>query len=217
MADTDIVISSTGAPHAIVTREQMHKIMRARREKPIFLIDIAVPRDIEPEVADIDNVYLYNIDDLQTLVLQSIEERKREIEGVKAIVEDEVHKFMTWTRSLEAVPVIRLLREQLDAIREGEWERNKGRLSELSDRDRQIVQAMLQAVVNKIVHQPIVRIKDYAASPNGYEKLDVVRELFGLEIEDQNGASSPAPAPEREAPASTCHLTFSDSALLPTL
>jgi glutamyl-tRNA reductase len=173
--------------------------MRSRREKSIFLIDIAVPRDIEPEVADLNNVYLYNIDDLQTLVLQSMEERKREIEKVHEIVDEEVEKFIAWTKSLEVVPLIRLLREKVDAIKEGEWERTRGKLSHLSDQDTQAIEVMLQSLVNKIMHYPMLQLKDYATDPSGEEKIDIVRELFGLELDDINGAAAKQTTSKREA------------------
>ena len=185
MVEADIVITSTGAQEPIMTRDEMVGIMRARRERPLFLIDIAVPRDIAPDVDALDNVFLYNIDDLEGLVRQGVEERQREVEKVEWIIEQETRKFTSWLRSLEAVPLIRLLREKFDAVRDGEWERYRGRLSHLSEKDREIIQAMLQSLVNKISHYPMIQIKEYAASANGYEKMDVVRELFDVQIADE--------------------------------
>lgn len=184
MHRADIVIGSTGSPEPILTREQMEKIMRQRRERPIFLIDIAVPRDIEPEVGELDNVFLYNIDDLQSLVEQSSEERSREVEKVRNIIAEETHKFTLWMRSLEAVPLIKVLREKLDGIKEAEWERYGVKLAHLSETDQKIVQVMMQSIINKICHNPLIVMKEYAASDDGYEKLDVARELFGITSED---------------------------------
>lgn len=181
----DIVISATGSTEPIVDRSRMTKIMRARRERPIFLIDIATPRDIKAEVGDLDNVFLYNIDDLRNLVDQSVREREKEIEKVKLIVDQETRKFTVWLKTLEVVPLIRLLREHFDAILDGEWERNSGRLNHLSEKDREAIKAMMQSVVNKISHHPMIRLKDYANSRNGYEKMDIVRELFGVEIAEE--------------------------------
>ncbi|MDO8684552.1 MAG: glutamyl-tRNA reductase [Armatimonadota bacterium] len=183
--ESDIVISSTGATEPIINRDEMLKIMRARHERPVFMIDIAVPRDIDASVGLLDNVFLYNIDDLQSLVDQGIKEREKEVEKVNLIIEQETRKFTSWLKTLEVVPLIRLLRERFDSVRDGEWEKYRGRLSHLSDRDIEAVQGLLQSVVNKISHHPMVRIKDYANSPNGYGKMDVVRELFGVEITEE--------------------------------
>ncbi|MDO8589057.1 MAG: glutamyl-tRNA reductase [Armatimonadota bacterium] len=196
LIDADIVISSTGATEPIITRQTMAKLMRVRHERPVFLIDIAVPRDIEPEVGELDNVFLYNIDDLQDLVEQSVRERQKEIEKVELIIEQETRKFTAWLKTLEVVPLIRLLRERFDSIRDGEWEKYRGRLNHLNDRDRETVQALLQSVINKISHHPMVRIKDYANTHDGYGKMDVVRELFGVEITEEMEEAPEASAPE---------------------
>jgi len=190
MAEADIVIGSTASPHPIVTRDQMQKMMRMRHERPIFLIDIAVPRDIEPEVGDLDNVFLYNIDDLERLVEQSMSEREREVAKVNEIISEETKSFVAWLKTLEVVPLIRLLREKFESIKEGEWERNKSRLAHLSEKDRETVRRMLDSVVNKMSHNPIVRIKEYAADSNGYGKLDLARELFGIDIPELNEAET---------------------------
>lgn len=182
----DIVITSTGSQDPIITADQMHKLMKLRRDRPLFLIDIAVPRDIEAGVGDLDNVYLYNIDDLQDLVEQSVKERRKEVEKVDVIIEQETRKFTSWLNALDVVPLIRLLREKFTAIKDGEWEKYRGRLSHLSERDQEVVQSMLSSVVNKISHPPMVRIKDYANSPDGYGKMDVVRELFGVESSEMD-------------------------------
>jgi glutamyl-tRNA reductase len=179
----DIVITSTGASEPIIKREEMHKIMRLRRERPVFLIDIAVPRDIEAVVDNLDNVFLYNIDDLQSLVHESVAERQKEIEKVRTIVAEETHKFMAWLRTLEAVPLIKLLRQKLDGLRDAEWERASNKLAHLSEQDRETVQAMMQSLINKISHNPLIKMKEYASSDDSYDKLDVARELFGIETE----------------------------------
>lgn len=183
VVQADIVISSTGASEPVISREQMAKIMRQRRERPVFIIDIAVPRDIEPSTADLDNVYLYDIDDLQTIVQESADERSKEIEKVREIVIEETRKFSAWMKTLEAVPLIKLLRERLDELKESEWQRSCGKLSHLSEKDKETVRMMMQSLVNKITHSPLVKIKEYASSSDGYEKLDVARELFGIDAE----------------------------------
>jgi glutamyl-tRNA reductase len=191
MAAADIVISSAGAPTAFITRGDIAQVMHARHERPMFLIDIAVPRNIESEVGGLDNVFLYNIDDLQDVVKQTAHERRKEIEKVELIIEQETRKFTAWLKSLEAVPLIRLLREKFEAIKAGEWEKYERRLAHLSDKDKETVQAMLQSLINKISHHPMVRIKDYVSSSNSYDKMDVVRELFDVEIADEDDSPLP--------------------------
>jgi glutamyl-tRNA reductase len=200
------VIGSTGSTEPILVREQMEKIMHQRRERPIFLIDIAVPRDFDAEVGALDNVFLYNIDDLQSLVLQSATERRREVEKVKAIIAEETHKFSAWMKTLEAVPLIKVLRQKFDGIREVEWDRYGSRLSHLSDEDRETVLTMMQSIVNKISHNPLIRIKEYAAHVDGGQKLDIAKELFGIEVEqaddgednDKPGLSAGYEDPEKQ-------------------
>lgn len=194
MARADIFISSTGSPEPIVKREDMAKTMRMRRDRPLFAIDIAVPRDVESSVGELDNIFLYDIDDLESLVEQSVAEREREIEKVREIVADETHKFSTWMRSLEAVPLIKLLRQRLDGLRDAEWERHSGKLSHLTEKDRETVRAMMQSLVNKISHSPLIKIKEYASDSDGYDKLDVAREIFGIEVEEvANGEEAGGP------------------------
>ncbi|HOM71426.1 MAG TPA: glutamyl-tRNA reductase [Armatimonadota bacterium] len=191
MTQADVVIGSTGAPEPIVTKDQMAKIMRIRREKPIFMIDIAVPRDIEADAGDLDNVFLYDIDDLQALVQESVAERHKEIEKVREIIAEETRKFNSWFRTLEVVPLIKTLRQQFDDLREAEWQRNAGKLGHLSEKDQQTVQIMMQSLINRISHNPMIKIKEYASSPDGYSKLDTARELFGIIAEEVEDAEKP--------------------------
>lgn len=188
ICEADIVIGSTASPHPVVTREQMQKTMKQRYERPIFLIDIAVPRDFESGIGNLDNVFLYNIDDLQSLVQQSSAEREREIEKVNVIISEEVRAFMTWLKTLEVVPLIKLLREKLESVKEGEWERNSSRFAHLPEADREAIRALLKSVVSKLSHYPVLKMKEYAADSNGYGKLDLVRELFGIRLEDLDKA-----------------------------
>lgn len=185
MVQADIVISSTGAPEPVISREQMVKIMRKRRERSIFIIDIAVPRDIEPSVSGLDNVYIYDIDDLQSIVQESVDERRKEIEKVREIVADETRKFSAWMKTLEAVPLIKSLRQRMDELKEAEWQRSSAKLAHLSEKDKETVRMMMQSLVNKVTHNPLVKIKEYASGADGCDKLDVARELFGIdEMED---------------------------------
>jgi glutamyl-tRNA reductase len=176
----DIVISSTSAPHAIIHPDTVREAMLMRHNRPLFFIDIAVPRDIDPVVGDLPNVFLYNIDDLQTVVQTNLAYRRREIPKVEAIINQETAAFMSWFRALDAVPTIVELRQHAEGIRRAELEKALRRLEDLSDRERNIIQALTHGIVNKILHQPTIRLKDHANSRDGYHYTEVVRDLFGL-------------------------------------
>jgi glutamyl-tRNA reductase len=152
-----------------------------RRNRPLFFVDIAVPRNVDPEVTRLDGVYLYDIDDLETVVEASVQERRKEIPKVEAIVDKHLETFMAWFRSLGVAPTIVALREQTERVREAELERALRRLGNLSDKEREIIQAMTRRVVNKILHQPIVQLKKHASTRDGYQYTEVVRDLFDLD------------------------------------
>lgn len=176
---SDIVITSTGSPHAIFRPDMMGAAMRARKQRPLFFVDIAVPRDVDPAVGAMENVFLYDIDDLQSVVAANLKEREKEAVKVEAIIEEEARNFGSWLRSLEVVPTIVALRERLEQIRQAELARYGGRLN-LSDRDRNTVDALTQAIVNKILHTPTVRLKAEADNGERGIYVDAVRELFDL-------------------------------------
>ncbi|MDP6050790.1 MAG: glutamyl-tRNA reductase, partial [Candidatus Latescibacteria bacterium] len=188
IADVDIVISSTGAPHCILDRDQMTEIMRIRRNKPIFLIDIAVPRDIDPQVRNVYNTFLYDIDDLQLVVDDNAVRRKKEAENVETIVNTEVNQFLRWYQSLAVTPTITQLRQRADTIRTQEIERALSQLNHLSDSDRKTVDMMSRAIINKLLHDPTIRLKDFAKSDQGHNHLHILRHLFGLDenLEENN-------------------------------
>jgi len=177
---SDIVISSTGAPHFIIKGEDIRKVMVRRRHRPMFFIDIAVPRDIEPSVNDIDNAYLYNVDDLQTVVDGNIKERRKEADKAEKIVEEEVGTFEKWIASLQVVPTIVQLRQSVDSMRAAELEKSLGRLSHLADKDREQVALLTQSIVNKILHSPLTVLKESSQTPEAGVYLEVTRKLFNL-------------------------------------
>ena len=133
----------------------MKAVMRRRRHKPIFMIDIAIPRDIEPEVNDLDGVYLYNIDDLQSVVEENIGERRLEAEKAGGIVDQEVNKFINWTRSLEWAPTIVALKEKFEEIRTNEMSKMNGKLGSLNEAEKDAIEILTKAIINKIAHGPI--------------------------------------------------------------
>jgi len=182
---TDIVITATGAREPIITRAMAAAAMRARRGRPLFLVDIAVPRDVAAEVSTLDNVFVYNIDDLQAVVQSDLDNRRGEIVSVETIIAEETAAFTHWFRSLEAVPVISALRERFDGIREAEMAKLQARLRHLSPEDLNAINAAARSIINKICHQPMICIKDYSNSEEADIKLETVCELFGLCPEDE--------------------------------
>jgi len=180
MRQVDVVISATGASSPIITRDRVEQVVRERGCAPLFMIDIAVPRDIEPEAAAVEGVFVYNIDDLRFLVERSRAEREAEAEKVLVIIERETECFMAAMRELEAVPIIRLLRDKFESVYECEWEKASSKLSHLPDEDRERVRRAIRSAVKKLTHDPIIRVKEYAADSQP-EKLALVRELFDLD------------------------------------
>ncbi len=176
----DIVITSTGASTALFGPDLVGGVMGDRRGRPLFFIDIAVPRDVDPAVGALENVHLYDIDDLQSVVEANLREREREVAGVQAIVEEETAGFVSWLRCQEVVPTLVALRDRLEQIRQGEMARYGGKLN-LEERERQAVDAMTQAIVNKILHMPTVRLKAQANDGACGLYVDAVKELFDLE------------------------------------
>lgn len=181
LVDVDIVISSTGAPHTILGAEQLKKAMKERRQKPMFLIDIAVPRDIDPAVNDLPNVFLYDVDDLSGIVEGNKRERVKEAEKAEAIVAEEVESFLAWSKTLDIRPTIRQLREQFDEVRRSELEKTLKVFGDsLTDKQKKSLEAMSQAIVNKLLHQPTLYLKQISEDPEADVSVDAVRNLFGL-------------------------------------
>jgi glutamyl-tRNA reductase len=181
LAEADIAITCTGAPTYVVSQGMVKEAMQVRPDRSLFLIDIAVPRDVEPEVRQIPNVLLHDIDDLQSLRAANLEERRREAAAAERIVESELDAFDHWWSSLQVVPTIRALRDRADEIRQVELQKALGRLGGLSDHQRSAVEALAAGIVNKILHQPTVRLKDCCAEYTGATYALTLRELFGLE------------------------------------
>jgi glutamyl-tRNA reductase len=180
MEAADIVIASTAAPHPIVRHDEVLRISRRRRGRPLFLIDIAVPRDVDPRINEIDNVYLYDLDDLQGVVRSNQDERRHEAALAESIVDREARAYMAWLSSLEIAPTIVDLRRRLHAIGEEELRRFRSRLGGLSPDQEKALGEMTEGLVNKLLHHPIQALKRAAANGGG-ERLSFLREIFGLE------------------------------------
>jgi len=176
----DIVISSTGAPHFVITKVQAERIIRQRKNRPIFFIDIAVPRDIDPAVNEIDNVFLYDIDDLQQVVDENIKERMSEAVRAEALVDNEVRAFRSKLQSREVVPTIVELRETLEKLRRDEIERNRKHLGPMNPEQQEALERITQSMINKILHHPITHLKEIAHQPDGPEYIKFVRKIFNV-------------------------------------
>ncbi|MGA3055950.1 MAG: glutamyl-tRNA reductase [Candidatus Korobacteraceae bacterium] len=179
--NADIVISSTGAPHAIFRKEHGERFLSQRRNRPMFFIDIAVPRDIDPELNKLDGIFVYDIDDLQQVVSSHIADRRTEADRAEAIVQLEVDKFESRLQTLDVVPTIVSLQEHLETVRQAEIDRVRGRLGALSPEQELAVEALSRGIINKIMHTPITTLKSAAReSSEATTVVDLVRKLFGL-------------------------------------
>jgi len=177
----DIVISSTGAPHAIFRKEHGERFLNRRKNRPMFFIDIAVPRDVDPEMNKLDGIFVYDIDDLQQVVSSHVADRHVEAERAEAIVQSEVDKFHARLHTLDVVPTIVSLQEHLETVRQAEIDRVRGRLGNLSPEQELAVEALTRGIVNKIMHTPITTLKSAAReSQEVTTVIDLVRKLFGL-------------------------------------
>jgi glutamyl-tRNA reductase len=183
---SDIVISSTAAPHPILRHDSVSAAMRMRRNRPLFVIDIAVPRDVEARVGELTNVFLYDIDDLQQVLAANLEQRRREVPRVRSIVEEEVADFFAWLRARDVVPTIVDLRRHVDGLREAELAWALSKLDGLSDQERNVVLAFSQRLVNKILHEPTIRLKKRTRGREAYHYTEAVRDLFGISDSESN-------------------------------
>jgi glutamyl-tRNA reductase len=177
----DIVLTSTGAPNFILEKPKVEEVLRQRKNKPMFFIDIAVPRDIDPKVNSLDNIYLYDVDDLQGVVQANLKERHKEAKKAETIIDQEIGQFHAWLATLEIKPTIIALRQKLEEIRQGELDKSLKNLKGLGDKERRSVESLTAAIINKILHLPISTLKQAqnGSSEDGY--VDAVRTLFGLE------------------------------------
>jgi len=191
MAIADVIITSTGAPHTILTPEHIESAMQSRPDRPLFLIDIAVPRDIDPDVTQIPNVYLHDIDDLQQSVDDNIRKRKSEIPSVEQIVFEEKIAFLEWLASLDVVSTITDLRQRVEELRLMELERLFNRLN-LDDRSQELIATMSHRLINKILHRPIMGLRQKATNGDSAAYISTVRDLFSL--------NEPSPFANRHQP-----------------
>lgn len=180
LAAADIVITATGAQRPILTRAQVERAIGRKRTDPLFIIDVAVPRDVDAAVGDIEQVFLYNVDDLQTIVLENMSRRGAEVAHAEAIVEEEVARFSAWRRSRSAVPTIVALRQKFDSVRRAELLRLEGRLGSLPPETRQAVDDVTRLIMEKLLIEPTERLKAMPDEQSQAACTEAVTRLFGL-------------------------------------
>jgi glutamyl-tRNA reductase len=181
LAHADILICSTAAPHYVLHPDQIRVAAKARKSRPMFLVDIAVPRNINPEVSQIENVYLYDIDDLEKVVAQSIELREKELEKCLAIVERQSEDFMRWLGTLRVGSTISGFIKSLHGIKQQELERLRPKLAHLSEKDWREIEQMADRLTNKVANQPAQTLREHAKDGAAHGLVDAIRRLFGLE------------------------------------
>jgi glutamyl-tRNA reductase len=181
LPEIDIVITSSGAPHYILYKEEMKHVIEARRNRPMFLIDIAVPRNIEPSVNDLDNVFLYDIDDLQRVVEANRQGRLQQAEQAEQIIAEEVERMLARLKVREITPTIVRLQEQLEQLRLAELERIRARLGPLTPQQEEALEALTRGMIAKIAHAPIAELRKHAGDPDGVQTIELIRRVFRIE------------------------------------
>lgn len=206
LAEADIVISSTGASGFILTRDLVRAAMRARRGKSMFLIDIAVPRDVDPAVNELSNVYRYDVDDLQSVAEANLKEREKEALAAQAIVEQDVGRYLRWRESLGAVPTVRALRERYSQVGEQELERALAQLRHLPPQDQARIQRLVRTLVNKLLHTPSMRLKQVTDAEQGRLFAETLTRLFDLDSGGRTLEETAARADEAALDGQVLHL-----------
>jgi glutamyl-tRNA reductase len=194
----DIILSSTGASHFILKREDVEEVIRIRRNRPMFFIDMAVPRDIDPDANQIDNVYVYDIDDLNNVIETNLEERQREAAKAEEIVVAEVAMFRRWLESQQVTPTIVSLRKKFEEVKQAEVAKALSALGAQDPKTRKVVESLASAILNKVLHPPISSLKRDSDARSPMEMVAVVREIFDLPDEETaEGAGAQDGAPEQ--------------------
>jgi glutamyl-tRNA reductase len=201
----DIVITSTGSPHAIFRREHGEQFLSRRKNRPMFFIDIAVPRDVSPEMAKLDGIFTYDIDDLQQAVTSHVADRRKEAELAEAIISSEVERFEAKLQTLDVVPTIVSLQDHLETIRQAEIDRVRGRLGPLTPEQEIAVEALTRGIINKVMHTPITTLKTAAKESEATTIVDVVRRLFNLREKEKASAPQPTGKETKETEVGPRH------------
>ena len=181
LGDVDVLLCSTASPRPVVTRERVAPLLEGRPDRPLCILDIALPRDVEPAVGSLDNVFLYDLDDLRAVVTSNIERRRAELPGAEELIASEVTRYWDWLAGLEAVPVLTRFRGEMERVREREVTDALRRLEHLPPTDRAVVEQLSRSLMNKFLHEPSVRLRAAAANGRGLGVVDALRYLFGLD------------------------------------
>jgi glutamyl-tRNA reductase len=184
LTHADILVCSTGAQNYVLLKDQMQKVMKERKNRPVFLIDISVPRNIDPEINDLDNVYLYDVDDLKGVVDTNIIERQKEAKKAEDIIEEEIETFKKWLSSLDSVPTVIALREKAEAIRKEEVEKLLNRFPEIGEKEKKAIEGMASSITNKLIHAPSVALREDSEDKD--IMIATIKRLYGLNGEDDD-------------------------------
>lgn len=196
LAEVDVLLCSTASPHPVVGAERVREAVNRRGDRPLVILDIAVPRDVEPSVATLDNVFLYDLDDLQAVVSANLQRRHGEIPAAEAVIVEEVEKYWQWVAGLAVVPVLTQFRDEMNRMRERELAHAMRRMSDLTPEQRAVVEHFSQSLMNKFLHEPTVRLRAAAANGRGLGVVDAARYLFALEEREARAQEQPASSDE---------------------
>jgi glutamyl-tRNA reductase len=200
LAEVDLLLCSTAAPHPIVLVDHIRPSLDARGDRPLCVLDIALPRDVDTAVGELDNVFLYNIDDLQAVIASSLERRRSHLPTAEHVISTETERYWEWLAGLEAVPVVTQFRARMDEVRERELAEALRKLQHLSPEDRAVVERLAHSMMNKFLHEPSVRLKAATANGRGLGIVDAARYLFGLEKATKDETSGVSPESEEQRP-----------------
>jgi glutamyl-tRNA reductase len=206
LAEADILISSTGAKDFVISKEMMVGVAKKRKGKPLFMVDIAVPRDLDPRIAELENVFLYDIDDLEGIVEANLQERKKAAEKIMLMIEKEIVEFKQWLGTLGVVPVISALREKAHVIQSETMISLERKLPNLSDRDIKVLNKHTKSIINQLLKDPILQAKELAARPDADQAMDLFMKIFNIEelVKEQHSKA----AETNQIPVTTPRASF---------
>ena len=198
--DVDIIIASTGSPKFIIKPDMIEAVMKERHYKPMFFIDISVPRNIDPLVNNVDGAYVYDIDDLQGVVESNLNERAKEAGEAEEIITEEITNFYKWVKSLDVVPTIVALKKNFEMIRKGELDKALSQMPELTDKQLKVLNSLTSAIINKALHAPVTHLKKEAHNVESDFYIAAAQKLFNLEetMEDMKGDGAKRVEGEKE-------------------
>ncbi|MEO8561376.1 MAG: glutamyl-tRNA reductase [bacterium] len=199
LAEVDLLLCSTASPHAVVSAERVRDTLGRRGDRPLCILDIALPRDVDPAVAEMDNVFLYDLDDLHAVVNANLARRHRELPAAEQVVGDEVEKYWQWVAGLAAVPVVTQFRDEMNRVRERELAAALRRLGDLTPAQRAAVEHFSQSLMNKFLHEPTVRLRAAAANGRGLGVVDAARYLFALDEREPDTHAAPSETDSKDA------------------